>query len=337
MFSYHAQFSRPSKIDNFAHKEHHAIHKILHMPPNSMPRPLMKSVSLCSVVTPVWLDPYFNAVLLRFASSEREYLFNLDAEAKSLAGSSRTLRQFARDRLPIGNLDTVPILQNLIDALHLSGPFSSLKGREDELELNSRVRIKGPDGRFPKEPGRQAMLMRALLPPFVLPDIACLLVTKLKVTLTPELFDLCNEFLGNFQWLTHLIAIMQEVKIHCRLVWWKTVCGAWTTSHRLHEVNQLPCIFGCTDSKDTLSHYLVCPVLWQLAREVCPNEESSSVPSRLCMNLPCKVCLLRLSIAFGIYHSIKNDAVCSLSGSPSSALVQSRAVGFAKSLASTLQ
>ena len=64
------------------------------------------------------------------------------------------------------------------------------------------------------------------------------------------------------------------------MVWWKSVCGAWTTSHRLHEINQLPCVFGCTDSKDTLSHYLVCPVLWQLAREVCPNEESSSVPSR---------------------------------------------------------
>ena len=115
------------------------------------------------------------------------------------------------------------------------------------------------------------------------------------------------------------------------------MCGAWTTSHRLHEVNQLPCVFGCTDSKYTLCHYLVCPVLWQLAREVCPSEESSSVPFRLCLKLPTKVCFHRLSIAFGIYHAIKNDAVFSSAIPPSPSLVQSRAVGFAKSLAATLQ
>ena len=67
------------------------------------------------------------------------------------------------------------------------------------------------------------------------------------------------------------------------------------------------------------------------------SEECSSVPFRLCLKLPFKICLHRLSVAFGIYHSIKRDAVFSSVIPPSAALVQSRAVGFAKSLAATLQ
>ena len=177
------------------------------------------------------------------------------------------------------------------------------------------------------------MVMRALQPPFVLPDVAALLVAKLKVTLTSDLFDPCSDIFVDFQWLTCLIGIMQEVKIHCRMVWWKTICGAWTTSHRLHEADQLPCVFGCTDEKDTICHYLLCPVLWQLAREVCPFEESSAVPSRLCLVSPTKDCIHRLSLAFGIYHACKND---SPAGPTFPSVVQSRAVGFAKSIASTL-
>ena len=84
-----------------------------------MPRPLMKTMDFCSVVSPTWLDPYFKAIMLRFAVSEREYFEKLDYEAKALVGSSWTLRQVARDRLPLGGLDTVPILQNLMDAMSL--------------------------------------------------------------------------------------------------------------------------------------------------------------------------------------------------------------------------
>ena len=129
---------------------------------------------------------------------------------------------------------------------------------------------------------------------------------------------------------------MQEVKIHCRMVWWKTVCGAWTTSHRMHEADQLPCIFGCTDAKDTMCHYMICPVLWQLAREAYPLEASSALSSRLCLVSPSKDSLNRLSIAFGIFHAVKNDSACSFAAATASSpsFVQSCAVGFARSLAS---
>ena len=181
--------------------------------------------------------------------------------------------------------------------------------------------------------------MRALFPPFIVPDVDELLVTKLKVTLTEDQFEEVNHFLTNFDWLTTLINTMQEVKIHTRMVWFKTVCGAWTTSHRLHEDLQLQCLFGCQDCKDTICHYLYCLVIWQIAREVCPNEDSSALAYRLGLDSPSMQSLNRLAIVFGIYHSIKNDLpnsfiYNSMVNQPT--LIQSRAVGFAKSIAARL-
>ena len=182
----------------------------------------------------------------------------------------------------------------------------------------------------------QAKVMIALQASFVVPDVASFLATKLKVTLSADLYDSISGTFVDSQWLTSLIEIMQEVKIHCRMVWWKTVCGAWTTSHRMHEADQLPCVFGCTDAKDTLCHDLICPVLWQLAREVCPLEVSSDLPSRLSLVSPSRDSLNRLSIAVGIFHAVKNDMHCSFSSASAStpSFVQARAVGFARSVAS---
>jgi hypothetical protein len=281
----------------------------------------MKCIDFCVVVSPTWLDPYFNAIIVRFAVSEREYFQKLDAEAKALADTSRTLRQFARDRLPLGGLDTMPILQNILDAMNLRGSLARLQGREVELHIHGT-------------PGRhiQSKVMMALRPNIAVTDIANFIVAKFKVTLSFELFESISDTFIDNQWFTNLSNVLQEVKIHCRMCWWKTVCGAWTTSHRMHEDNRLPCMFGCCDSDDTICHYLICPALWQLAREACSGEESSNIAYRLCLVSPSANSLRRLAIVFGIYHACKNDSLA-----PSTpALVQSRAVGFAKSVASVL-
>ena len=44
----------------------------------------------------------------------------------------------------------------------------------------------------------------------------------------------------------------------------KTWANAWTTSLRMHEAAELPCISGCQDCKDDLEHYLVCDPLWTI-------------------------------------------------------------------------
>ena len=145
-----------------------------------------------------------------------------------------------------------------------------------------------------------------------------------------------RDALSDVSWLPNINAVLESTKIHTRVCWLKTICGAWTTSHRLHELDRLNCLFGCSE-QDTITHYLQCPVLWQLAREVCPLEESCSLPSRLCLASPSKDKLHRLAIVYGIFHTCKNDPACFISAHPSSpSIVQSRAVGFARSVASVI-
>ena len=203
--------------------------------------------------------------MLRFALSEKRYFIELAQEIRTLVGDSLTLPQASRNRLPLGGLDSVSILQKLMDSMNLRGSLSPLRGRELELHLQDEdlpsFGMESPDeARRVKWP-IQATVMRALQAPLVLPDLNRLFDKKLQVTLTAEQFNGVSYRTSNFAWITDLIDILQQVQIHARVIWWKSVCGAWTTSHRMHEDVLAPCVFGCLDCKDTFCHYLECPIL----------------------------------------------------------------------------
>jgi len=51
----------------------------------------------------------------------------------------------------------------------------------------------------------------------------------------------------------------------CQTSIFKTLINSWATTYRFNENNKLPCIFGCTDAKDELQHYLCCPPMWTIA------------------------------------------------------------------------
>ena len=87
--------------------------------------------------------------------------------------------------------------------------------------------------------------------------------------------------------------------------------GGWCSSVRLHSVKNRPCIFGCTGSKDMLSHYLVCPVLWQLARKSLHLlEPSLFVEHKLCLCEPTVDKFRMLAFCHSLYHSCVNDTEC---------------------------
>ena len=71
-----------------------------------------------------------------------------------------------------------------------------------------------------------------------------------------------------------------------------------------------PCLFGCIDSRDELSHYLVCPVLWNLATEFLGGTSSIQVGFRLCLVEPSLLSLQHLAFVHAIYHFVKNDCKC---------------------------
>ena len=132
---------------------------------------------------------------------------------------------------------------------------------------------------------------------------------------------------------------------------------AWNTTFRMHEDKLWPCIFGCgcgsgftgaalsldesrldPSESDTTLHYMSCPVLWQLAREQIPGEESVQIVGRLGFTNPTAHSLQRLAICHYVYHACKNDPQCLSSNSMPAHphVVQCRASGVAKFAASII-
>ena len=133
------------------------------------------------------------------------------------------------------------------------------------------------------------------------------------------------------EWFQTLSVVLREVKSFVTMCWLRTMCNAWNTTYRMHEETLWPCLFGCSEC-DTIGHYLVCPVLRQLAREQIPDEDSVLEIECLCFIAPSIVKLQRIAVCHYFYHACKNDPLCidsnSLLAPPLH--VQMRAFGVAR-------
>ena len=88
----------------------------------------------------------------------------------------------------------------------------------------------------------------------------------------------------------------------------KTWANAWTTSSRMDEDLVLPCILGCQDCDDKLSHYISCDPLWTAvisASKGNAEQLQESPRCRLCLQEPSLDRVRRLAIAFSTYHALK--------------------------------
>ena len=95
--------------------------------------------------------------------------------------------------------------------------------------------------------------------------------------------------------------------MYLRLCWLKAISGAWCTSARFPLSPQHSCLYGCA-ARDELNHYLICPVLWQIAREsLSLSEDSVLVEERLCCIHPSLSKLQLLAFAHTLYHANVND------------------------------
>ena len=95
----------------------------------------------------------------------------------------------------------------------------------------------------------------------------------------------------------------------------KTWANSWSTTERYHEEQVLPCIFGCRQyrgceagAKDSLGHYLDCPILWLLLYSVLrtPSFSISAPGAKLaCLSRHSLNDLRRLCLAFKCYHALR--------------------------------
>ena len=105
--------------------------------------------------------------------------------------------------------------------------------------------------------------------------------------------------------VNELLAAFKASRPHVAMCCLKTVTNAWATSHRYREQVRLGCVFGCVGGDDSLSHYLSCPVLWNLVGVSFPPPDSTSPIDRICLWSPTKLRVVQLFCAYHVYHCIK--------------------------------
>ena len=131
-----------------------------------------------------------------------------------------------------------------------------------------------------------------------------------KATVSLGLETACSIRLQT-SWFSDLNKLLELSCIFLRVCCLKAIAGAWCTSVRLHTAIQWPCIYGCNAARDELKHYLICPVLWQFARETLRIPEPSlSIESRLALVEPSIGKLRVLAFVHSLYHACRNDPGC---------------------------
>ena len=113
-------------------------------------------------------------------------------------------------------------------------------------------------------------------------------------------------------WFHSLYICLNEISPFVSTCWLRTAAGGWTSSIRMRSDVQLcRCLFGCIDSEDVLTHYLCCPTLWCLAREISGVCEADvSIISRVFLRDPSKDELVLLAYGHVLYHCAINDREC---------------------------
>ena len=136
-------------------------------------------------------------------------------------------------------------------------------------------------------------------------DLPKAIASKLVTTLGE---DVSQNIRLPVDWFAKLSAVLPHVKQHVSTCLLKTCVGGWTTSFRRHEVDKLPCIFGCRGEQDTLAHYLLCTPLWQIAGSALGVGVQITISERLCMLAPSGDRVELLALCFQVYHFTKSRA-----------------------------
>ena len=102
-----------------------------------------------------------------------------------------------------------------------------------------------------------------------------------------------------------LLPLLCTLKPHCAMCVIKTWVNGWTTSDRMHEPDIKPCIFGCANANDILSHYVHCTKLWTTVTNI-----TGFVPidllERLAISVPTPTNFHNIVVAYSTYHMCKS-------------------------------
>ena len=127
--------------------------------------------------------------------------------------------------------------------------------------------------------------------------------SDLSTILTSRVCAICQENLSAS--IDPAILILRQLKKYECVHVIKTWANSWSTSHRFHEPVRYSCLFGCTDARDSLQHYVRCETLWSLVCRVLRKPENWEPIRLLGIQHPSAEGLRAISAVFYAYHAMK--------------------------------
>ena len=85
----------------------------------------------------------------------------------------------------------------------------------------------------------------------------------------------------------------------------KTWLNGWATSHRMHEDQELRCLLGCRDGRDSLCHYCMCPHMYALVNSLLEDTPEDPL-QRVGLKNPSQNSLISVACTFSAYHAVKS-------------------------------
>ena len=296
VLGYRAQLLPPPEMIHL--KERHVLHRILHLPPNTLELNTFYEMEAMGGPPLSSLRCYCRSALFRASFST---IVGWESQLQSLEA-------LAADVLPLGMLrspvlappcwDTPALVLNLSEACHGSGKSNVYREAtaqiHEDIELALRVSLLGGPPLH-----LQKIAYRRLVSHSIPNNFESLLRRRLAVIAG---FDLSHQDHINFFETSRLLQRIGKFHFVC---WMKTVCNGWCTSYRMHENVSLPCVFGCRGGKDTLEHYLVCDILLSLLLEQFVFAIGPSPLHRLNLINPTPQMFILITVMFNMYHTLK--------------------------------
>ena len=75
-------------------------------------------------------------------------------------------------------------------------------------------------------------------------------------------YDIFDDSSGACADIRKALAVLKRTGGSCAMRVVKSWLNGWATSHRMHEDCVLPCVLGCSDGIDSMSHYVHCPHMY---------------------------------------------------------------------------
>ena len=225
VLGYIAQFCEPPAT--LLDQERHGIHKVLHLPPNSLGKGELLSLGLLGGVHLMSLEVLCAASLFRAGFTTLTWKKQYEVLLANAVESS-PITKWSNGILQPDGWDSNAIVADFKERTK-GGRFRSIESAATLMKnLIKGVSSVGPSGSLQMRISVQKVVSRLLYPETVSADFSGLFRRRIA-----KAFQL--ELPGSFCPLRVLKTMLEKESMHVRMLVIKTRCGALTTSHRMHE------------------------------------------------------------------------------------------------------